>query len=212
MISASVLSADLGCLREEVAAVVAAGVDAIHFDVMDHHYVPNLTFGAGVCAALLPCAVPIEVHLMVCPTEPVLAKFLELGVDKIYVHIKACEEIGAVLSHWPKACLCGLVINPEDSLDEALEYAHQVDEYLVMGVRPGFGGQDFLPETIARVAYLHAALKKDVALAVDGGVNIDNIGALKRAGAQRFVVGSALFSESDYGAKVRSLRQCLSGC
>ena len=214
-IAPSILSADFARLGDEVRAVIAAGADLIHFDVMDNHYVPNLTIGPLVCQALKPHVnVPIDVHLMVKPVDRIIPDFAKAGASIISFHPEASLHVHRTIAliH-QNGCKAGLVLNPATPLaclDHVLE---SLDLVLIMSVDPGFGGQSFIPEALTKLAMARARIDAVVArtgrsirLEVDGGVKIDNIAAIAKAGADTFVAGSAIFGAKDYAATIAAMR------
>ena len=211
-IAPSILSADFARLGEDVDRVLAAGADIVHFDVMDHHYVPNLTIGPMVCTALRKYGVtaPIDVHLMVRPVDRLIGDFLEAGASFITFHPEASDHVDRSLqlikSGGAKA---GLVFNPATSLD-ALKYVmDKVDMILLMSVNPGFGGQKFIPGTLDKLREARALIDasgRDIRLEVDGGVNVQNIRQVAEAGADTFVAGSAIFNAPDYKTVIDQMR------
>ena len=214
-IAPSILSADFARLGDEVRAVIVAGADLIHFDVMDNHYVPNLTIGPLVCQALKPHVnVPIDVHLMVKPVDRIIPDFAKAGASIISFHPEASLHVHRTIAliH-QNGCKAGLVLNPATPLaclDHVLE---SLDLVLIMSVDPGFGGQSFIPEALTKLAMARARIDAVVArtgrsirLEVDGGVKIDNIAAIAKAGADTFVAGSAIFGAKDYAATIAAMR------
>ncbi|MFT4609872.1 MAG: ribulose-phosphate 3-epimerase [Cellvibrionaceae bacterium] len=211
-IAPSILSADFARLGEEVDAVLAAGADIIHFDVMDNHYVPNLTFGPMICSALRKYGItaPIDVHLMVEPVDDLIAMFADAGASYITFHPEASRHIDRSLQLVrEKGCKCGLVLNPATSVDSIKQVLPQLDMLLLMSVNPGFGGQKFIPYTYDKLREARAmidALGLSTRLEIDGGVTVDNIAEIARAGADTFVAGSAIFNQDDYKIVVDKMR------
>ena len=211
-IAPSLLSADFARLGDEVRAVVAAGADWLHFDVMDNHYVPNLTFGPMVCQALRKhCTVPIDVHLMVQPVDALAVAFAKAGADLVSFHPDASTHVDRTLQLIrAEGCRAGLVFNPATPLDVLDWVIDKVDLVLVMSVNPGFGGQSFIDAALRKVERarrLVDATGRDIRLEVDGGIKVDNIRRVADAGADTFVAGSAIFGQPDYKAVIDAMRR-----
>ena len=211
-IAPSILSADFARLGEEVDAVVAAGADLVHFDVMDNHYVPNLTIGPLVCEALRKhgVTVPIDVHLMVKPVDRIIPDFAAAGASYISIHPEATEHIDRSLQLIREhGCKSGLVFNPATPLNWLDHVLDKVDLVLLMAVNPGFGGQQFIESTLAKITTVRKLIDRtgrSIRLEVDGGVKVSNIRKIAAAGADTFVAGSAIFGAADYGATVAAMR------
>ena len=214
-IAPSILSADFARLGEEVRNVLAAGADVVHFDVMDNHYVPNLTIGPLVCEALRKHGItaPIDVHLMVKPVDRIIPDFAKAGASYITFHPEASEHIDRTLGLIREnGCKSGLVFNPATPLHYLEHVLDKIDMVLLMSVNPGFGGQSFIPSTLPKIAAVRQIIDRsgrDIRLEVDGGVKVDNIGAVAAAGADTFVAGSAIFNAKDYAATIAQMRESI---
>lgn len=215
-IAPSILSADFARLGEEVTKVIEAGADLIHFDVMDNHYVPNLTFGPMICSALKRyTSVPIDVHLMVEPVDDLIQSFAKAGASIITFHPEASKHVDRSLSLIRDlGCQAGLVLNPATSVSVLENVLDRLDMVLLMSVNPGFGGQSFIPQTLVKIRQVRAMLDKyeaetgrRIALEVDGGVKVDNIAEIATAGADTFVAGSAIFGKPDYKEVIDQMRE-----
>ncbi len=215
LIAPSILSADFARLGDEVSAVLAAGADIVHFDVMDNHYVPNLTIGPLVCEALRKHGIsaPIDVHLMVKPVDRIIPDFAAAGASWITFHPEASEHVDRTLGLIRElGCKAGLVFNPATPLSYLDYVMDKLDVILLMSVNPGFGGQKFITAALTKLAAVRqriAASGRQIRLEIDGGVKVDNIGAIAAAGADTFVAGSAIFGTADYAATIRQMRAAI---
>lgn len=212
LIAPSILSADFACLGQEVDSVLSAGADVVHFDVMDNHYVPNLTIGPMVCKALRNHGVtaPIDVHLMVQPVDRMIEDFAAAGASIITFHPEASAHIDRSLQLIKAAgCKAGLVFNPSTPLHYLDYVLDKIDVVLLMSVNPGFGGQSFIPATLTKLQQARKIIDNsgyDIRLEVDGGIKVDNIAEVARAGADMFVAGSAIFNQPDYAEVIAAMR------
>jgi ribulose-phosphate 3-epimerase len=214
-IAPSILSADFSRLGDEVRAVLAAGADIVHFDVMDNHYVPNLTIGPLVCEALRKAGIeaPIDVHLMVKPVDRIVPDFAKAGATYITFHPEASEHVDRTIG-LIRECGCkpGLVFNPATPLNWLEHVLDKIDMVLLMSVNPGFGGQSFIPSALPKIAQVRALIDRSglpIRLEVDGGIKVDNIATAAAAGADTFVAGSAIFESKDYRGTIAAMRQAI---
>jgi len=215
IIAPSILSADFAKLGAEVNAVLEAGADWVHFDVMDNHYVPNLTIGPLVCEALRKAGItaPIDVHLMVSPVDPLVADFAKAGASTISFHPEATRHVDRTIQLIRDVgCKPGLVFNPATPLDWLDYVIDKLDLVLIMSVNPGFGGQKFIPNALVKLAAVKQRIRssgRDIRLEIDGGVKVDNIAEIARAGADTFVAGSAIFGSSNYATTIADMRAAI---